>query len=76
MVMEFVLSKIHDMIDVEDYKMKLEDLIDTNLDMIKEMILGMATVEAATEFVTSQLGMTEDEIMEMATMDTAMAYIM
>lgn len=53
MVMEFVLSKIHDMIDVEDYKMKLEDLIDTNLDMIKEMILGMATVEAATEFVTS-----------------------
>ena len=76
MVMEFVLSKIHDMIDVEDYKMKLEDLIDTNLDMIKEMILGMATVEAATEFVVSQLGMTEDEIMEMATMDTAMAYIM
>lgn len=43
MVMEFVSSKIHDMIDVEDYKMKLEDLIDTNLDMIKEMILGMAS---------------------------------
>lgn len=43
MVMEFVFSKIHDMIDVEDSKMMLEDLIDTNLDMIKEMILGMAS---------------------------------
>lgn len=43
MVMEFVSSKIHDMIDVDENKMKLEDLIEKNLDMIKEMILGMAS---------------------------------